>query len=75
MVNISYSGKLWSTYDVPRFTYGLEELDLKIGVIKSLEQFQRKSRGQSSKIQLHLLVRGSRKLYQRGPTLTTFFLV
>ena len=41
MVNI-YSGKLWSTYVVPRFPYGLEVLDLKIGDIKSLEQFQRK---------------------------------
>ena len=39
----SVGGKLWSTYVVPRFTYGLEVLDLKAGDIKSLEQFQRKS--------------------------------
>ena len=39
----SVGGKLWSTYVVPRFTYGLEVLDLKVGDIKSLEQFQRKS--------------------------------
>ena len=31
--------KLWSTYVVPRFTYGLEVLDLKIDDILSLEQF------------------------------------
>ena len=39
----SVGEKLWSTYVVPRFTYGLEVLDLKVGDIKSLEQFQRKS--------------------------------
>ena len=39
----SVGGKLWSTYVVPRFTYGLEVLDLNAGDIKSLEQFQRKS--------------------------------
>ena len=39
----SLGGKLWSTYVVPRFTYGLEVLDLKVDDIKSLEQFQRNS--------------------------------
>ena len=39
----SVGEKLWSTYVVPRFTYGLEVLDLKGSDIKSLEQFQRKS--------------------------------
>ena len=39
----SVGGKLWSTYVVPRFTYGLEVLDLKGSDIKSMEQFQRKS--------------------------------
>ena len=39
----SVGGKLWSTYVVPRFTYGLDVRDLKANDIKSLEQFQRKS--------------------------------
>ena len=39
----SVCGKLWSTYVVPRFTYGLEVLNLKGSELKLVEQFQRKS--------------------------------
>ena len=39
----SVGGKLWSTYVLPHFTYGIEVLDLKAIDINSLEQFQRKS--------------------------------
>ena len=37
------SGKLWSTYDIPRLLYGLEVLDLKQSDLQRLESYQKKS--------------------------------
>ena len=55
----SVDRKLWSTYVVPRFTYGLEVLDLKAGNLKHWNSFKENPSSNCSLYQTELKIRFS----------------